>query len=84
MYREYLNWWISWGQAKIQQVSGSHCEFNVTCTVRVDQDVGRGCNDVAYICIARHDLTETTRAMVKRGSDDLKKLASLQATLVRE
>jgi hypothetical protein len=30
-----------------------------------------------------HDLTETTRAMTKRGSDDLKKLAALQATLVR-
>jgi hypothetical protein len=32
---------------------------------------------------ASHDLTETTRAMTKRGSDDLKKLAALQATLVR-
>ncbi|KZT11790.1 t-SNARE [Laetiporus sulphureus 93-53] len=30
-----------------------------------------------------HDLTETTRAMAKRGSDDLKKLAALQATLPR-
>ena len=30
-----------------------------------------------------HDLTESTRAMAKRGSDDLKKLAALQATLVR-
>lgn len=30
-----------------------------------------------------HDLTETTRAMTKRGSDDLKKLAALQAALVR-
>jgi len=30
-----------------------------------------------------HDLTETTRAMTKRGSDDLKKLAALQQTLVR-
>ncbi|KAI0275936.1 t-SNARE, partial [Russula aff. rugulosa BPL654] len=28
-----------------------------------------------------HDLTETTRAMTKHGSDDLKKLAALQATL---
>jgi len=28
-----------------------------------------------------HDLTETTRAMAKRGSDDLRKLAALQATL---
>ena len=32
---------------------------------------------------ASHDLTETTRAMTKHGSDDLKKLAALQATLVR-
>ncbi len=32
---------------------------------------------------ARHDITETTRAMTKRGSDDIKKLAALQATLVR-
>lgn len=32
---------------------------------------------------SRHDLTETTRAMTKRGSDDLKKLSALQATLVR-
>jgi hypothetical protein len=30
----------------------------------------------------RHDLTETTRAMAKRGSDDLKKLAGIQATVV--
>ena len=30
-----------------------------------------------------HDLTESTRAMVKRGSDDLKKLTMMQATLVR-
>lgn len=30
-----------------------------------------------------HDLTESTRAMAKRGSDDLKKLAALQASLVR-
>ncbi|KAI8986176.1 t-SNARE [Trametes punicea] len=28
-----------------------------------------------------HDLTESTRLMVKRGSDDLKKLAAMQATL---
>ena len=30
----------------------------------------------------RHDLTETTRAMAKRGSEDLKKLSELQAALV--
>ncbi|KAN0131495.1 t-SNARE [Lactarius tabidus] len=28
-----------------------------------------------------HDLTETTRAMTRRGSDDLKKLSALQTTL---
>ena len=38
--------------------------------------------DVACLTY-RHDLTETTRAMAKRGSDDLKKLAAMQATLVR-
>lgn len=32
----------------------------------------------------RHNLTETTRDMAKRGSEDLKKLAALQATLVSE
>jgi hypothetical protein len=32
---------------------------------------------------ARHDITETTRAMSRRGSDDIKKLSALQATLVR-
>ena len=40
---------------------------------------------LAYVVcsIHRHDLTESTRAMAKRGSDDLKKLAAMQATLVR-
>jgi syntaxin 7 len=44
---------------------------------------------VALSCIYRwllrcasHDLTETTRAMAKRGSDDLKKLSVLQMSLV--
>jgi hypothetical protein len=37
---------------------------------------------LVFTRLTRHDLTETTRAMVKRGSDDLKKLATLQATLV--
>jgi len=36
--------------------------------------------DSATLRKSLHDLTETTRAMVKRGSDDLKKLASLQTT----
>lgn len=37
--------------------------------------------DSAGLRKSLHDLTETTRAMAKRGSDDLKKLAALQATL---
>lgn len=42
------------------------------------------CNDMHFAgpIVCRHDLTETTRAMAKRGSDDLKKLAALQSTLV--
>ena len=32
--------------------------------------------------LCRHDLTETTRAMAKRGSGDLKNLSALQASLV--
>ena len=32
--------------------------------------------------VIRHDLTESTRAMAKRGSDDLKRLAAMQAVLV--
>lgn len=31
---------------------------------------------------SRHDLTESTRAMAKRGSEDLKQLSNLQSTLV--
>lgn len=34
------------------------------------------------MCVHRHDLAESTREMAKRGSDDLKKLVALQATLV--
>jgi len=37
--------------------------------------------DSAGLRKSLHDLTETTRAMAKRGSADLKKLAALQATL---
>ncbi|KAJ3532098.1 hypothetical protein NM688_g7474 [Phlebia brevispora] len=37
--------------------------------------------DSASLRKSLHDLTETTRAMVKRGSEDLKKLAALQAPL---
>ncbi|TFY51160.1 hypothetical protein EVG20_g11135, partial [Dentipellis fragilis] len=37
--------------------------------------------DSASLRKSLHDLGETTRAMAKRGSEDLKKLAALQATL---
>ncbi|KAJ7052252.1 t-SNARE [Mycena amicta] len=37
--------------------------------------------DSAALRKSLHDLTETTRTMAKRGSDDLKKLAALQADL---
>ncbi|KAI0762006.1 t-SNARE [Trametes elegans] len=37
--------------------------------------------DSATLRKSLHDLTESTRSMAKRGSDDLKKLAALQATL---
>jgi len=37
--------------------------------------------DSATLRKALHDLTETTRAMAKRGSEDLKKLSSLQSNL---
>ncbi|KIK06244.1 hypothetical protein K443DRAFT_674532 [Laccaria amethystina LaAM-08-1] len=45
----------------------------------VDQ-LGTG-KDSAELRKKLHDLTETTRAMAKRSSDDLKKLSVLQATL---
>jgi len=38
-------------------------------------------NDSAQLRKSLHDLTETTRAMAKRGSEDLKKLTTLQASL---
>ncbi|KAG8998608.1 hypothetical protein FRB95_013171 [Tulasnella sp. JGI-2019a] len=37
--------------------------------------------DTAAVRKGLHDLTETTRDMVKRGTDDLKKLAGIQANL---
>ncbi|KAJ7902525.1 t-SNARE [Mycena olivaceomarginata] len=40
--------------------------------------------DSAALRKSLHDLTETTRAMAKRGSDDLKKLAVLQMGLPRQ
>lgn len=40
--------------------------------------------DTGSVRKALHDLTESTRDMAKRGSDDLKKLAALQAMLPRQ
>ncbi|KAJ7146499.1 t-SNARE [Mycena epipterygia] len=40
--------------------------------------------DSAILRKSLHDLTETTRAMAKRGSDDLKKLAVLQMGLLHK
>ncbi|KAH9850233.1 t-SNARE [Lenzites betulinus] len=39
--------------------------------------------DSAALRKSLHDLTESTRSMAKRGSDDLKKLAAMQAPLPR-
>ena len=39
-------------------------------------------NLMLYLLYFRHDLTDTTRAMAKRGSEDLKKLSALQTSLV--
>ncbi|KAM6494313.1 t-SNARE [Amanita muscaria] len=40
--------------------------------------------DSASLRKSLHDLTETTRAMAKRGSEDLKKLSALQANLPQQ
>ncbi|KAJ7644450.1 t-SNARE [Roridomyces roridus] len=40
--------------------------------------------DSAILRKSLHDLTDTTRAMAKRGSDDLKKLSALQTHLVHQ
>ena len=39
---------------------------------------------LTHALATRHDLTDSTREMVKRGSADLKKLAALQLNLVRD
>jgi len=56
--------------------------MNVQGILKLVDQLGTS-KDSAGLRKSLHDLTETTRAMVKRGSDDLKKLASLQATLPR-
>ncbi|PSR80468.1 hypothetical protein PHLCEN_2v6725 [Hermanssonia centrifuga] len=55
---------------------------NVQGILKLVDQLGTG-RDSGTLRKSLHDLTETTRAMAKRGSDDLKKLAALQATLPR-
>ncbi|KAF9468736.1 t-SNARE [Collybia nuda] len=53
---------------------------NVQGILKLVDQLGTG-KDSAVLRKSLHDLTETTRAMAKRGSEDLKKLSGLQATL---
>ncbi|KAI0700105.1 t-SNARE [Cytidiella melzeri] len=53
---------------------------NVQGILKLVDQLGTG-RDSGALRKSLHDLTETTRAMAKRGSDDLKKLATLQASL---
>ncbi|KAF8158501.1 t-SNARE [Crassisporium funariophilum] len=53
---------------------------NVQGILKLVDQLGTG-KDSATLRKSLHDLTETTRAMAKRGSEDLKKLSALQATL---
>ncbi|KAH9892016.1 t-SNARE [Cubamyces lactineus] len=55
---------------------------NVQGILKLVDQLGTG-RDSAALRTSLHDLTESTRAMVKRGSDDLKKLTVMQATLPR-
>ncbi|KII86937.1 hypothetical protein PLICRDRAFT_113748 [Plicaturopsis crispa FD-325 SS-3] len=52
---------------------------NVQGILKLVDQLGTG-KDHAALRKSLHDLTETTRAMSKRGSDDLKKLASIQSS----
>ncbi|KAJ7603643.1 t-SNARE [Mycena polygramma] len=56
---------------------------NVQGIRRLVQQLARErlCGSARLLRCFRHDLTETTRAMAKRGSDDLKQLAVLQMGL---
>ncbi|KAF8957274.1 t-SNARE [Flammula alnicola] len=53
---------------------------NVQGILKLVDQLGTG-KDSATLRKSLHDLTETTRAMAKRGSEDLKKLSELQAAL---
>jgi len=53
---------------------------NVQGILKLVDQLGTG-KDSAALRKTLHDLTDTTRAMAKRGSEDLKKLSALQASL---
>ncbi|KAL5501835.1 hypothetical protein ACEPAH_9096 [Sanghuangporus vaninii] len=53
---------------------------NVQGILKLVDQLGTG-RDTGSVRSALHNLTETTRDMAKRGSEDLKKLAALQSTL---
>ncbi|KJA16949.1 hypothetical protein HYPSUDRAFT_46867 [Hypholoma sublateritium FD-334 SS-4] len=53
---------------------------NVQGILKLVDQLGTG-KDSAALRKSLHDLTETTRAMAKRGSEDLKKLSEIQASL---
>ncbi|KAF5382693.1 hypothetical protein D9615_003076 [Tricholomella constricta] len=53
---------------------------NVQGILKLVDQLGTG-KDSATLRKSLHGLTETTRAMAKRGSEDLKKLSALQASL---
>jgi len=53
---------------------------NVQGILKLVDQLGTG-KDSANLRKTLHDLTDTTRAMAKRGSEDLKKLSALQASL---
>jgi len=55
---------------------------NVQGILKLVDQLGTG-RDSQALRKSLHNLTEATRAMAKRGSDDLKKLAALQAPLPR-
>ncbi|KAG6919632.1 hypothetical protein DXG01_003496 [Tephrocybe rancida] len=56
---------------------------NVQGILKLVDQLGTG-KDSAALRKSLHDLTETTRAMAKRGSEDLKKLSALQASLPQQ
>jgi len=55
---------------------------NVQGILKLVDQLGTG-RDNANLRKSLHDLTETTRTLAKTGSDDLKKLATLQSQIVR-